>query len=392
MFGLISKQQRFKARRTTKFFLFALLIVIVAGMLTACGDPATATSSPVGTGPTGTPGVSATPADPTPTNATQSPIATATPVKTSIPAATATSGSNQSGYNPVIRFSASSLKIGDSLTVSGGGYPVNSKISVLVTTTSIEASEIFGNTTTDGSGNFSAKITLNLSAEQVAASKGRVGIAVTTPNFAVSASAPVTVVIPAPAYSPVLKASATTVRIGTEVTLDGSGYPANLPLILGGGVQNTNETYGNVTTDGQGKFSKTVKLPESVTLGLYFIYATSSDFKYQAKVELNVLPATFQNAPELRVLGINPVIKIGSEFTLSGKGYPANTEIAINGGVQNPVVDFGTVKTDAQGNFTKLLKLGQGGLIAGPFFIYASTPDFKHQAHLNLTLTAAGVQ
>lgn len=390
MFGSITNAKKsIKARLTAQFLLFALLALTVAAMLTACGDPV---SPAAPAGPVSTSAVTVAPSITAQITPTRIPD-TATPV-ISKPPATATPGSNQGSptYNPVIQFSASNIKMGDSLTVSGSGYPAKAKLNVILTTSGLDAGTVAGTVITDGNGGFSTKIAVNLSEKQVALNNGRVVVAVATQDKAVAASAPVTVKVNDPVLTPDLQASATSVKAGSEVTLSGANYPANTALQIVGGVQNPNDNYGAVTTNAQGKFSKTVTIPQNTIAGIYFIYASTGDFQHQAKVAFTILAAAPQPAPELHFAGIvgpGATIKIGSQVTISGSGYPANAELVMNGGVQNPVADFGTVKTDAQGRFTKVLTLDQSGLTPGLFFIYASTPDFQHQAKLTLTLSAS---
>src|SRR5437868_4884223 len=80
------------------------------------------TTSVAGATPTTTASTPPTPAaSPSPAPATrpvETPTATATPVKT---------------FKPVIWFSSATLKIGDTLTVSGSGYPANTNLQILLT-------------------------------------------------------------------------------------------------------------------------------------------------------------------------------------------------------------------------------------------------------------------
>ncbi|HEX2910657.1 MAG TPA: hypothetical protein VH186_07600 [Chloroflexia bacterium] len=373
-----------------KALTVGLMVVIMALLLVACGEGTETVTTP-GNAASSTPTATNEPAttaaaDPTTAEPPTQVATTTQPATAGNPATQPPSGNNptpittkasEPSYKPVIRFSSNTVKIGDGLVVSGSGYPAGAKLEVSLIVQNGALVGPYATTKVDSKGNFSSEVKLVSVAGGKTLTAGRVVLRVSTQDNKVAASAPLTLVAPAPAYNPTLGASILSVKLGQEITLLGSGYPANLELDIVGGVQNPNDRYGKVKTDAQGKFSRKVTLPQqNIFPGSYFIYASSADFKYQAKVELNV---------QAGLLISSATVKIGEEVTLNGSAFPPNTELKIVGGVQNPIA-LDTVKTDAQGNFTKTVKLNQAGLQPGLFHISATTVDFKYQSTVDLTL------
>ena len=401
------KDENRKSRLTTKVMLLGLAALMLGLLLVACGESpvsgvpgasTTATAGPTSTTGQPTAGVPTTnqPATIIPTS-TSVPAATATPVSTTAPVPTAIQTpqsapvpttqpaptQEQPAYNPVIRFSAATLKIGDSLTVTGNGYPGKARLDILLSVPNVGLFGPYANPVVDSNGNFTATVKLASYPDGAPLPEGRIVIKVSTADGKYGASSPVTLIAPQAVYNPALGAAPQTkVKLGGGLTLNGSGYPANLTLKVVGGVQNPNEQYGSVKTDANGRFSLAIKLPKTgIVPGLYFIYASSEDYKYQAKVQLDVQPAA---SPVLEASSLE--VRPGQELTLSGSGYPPDLVLDVNGGVQNPNEQYGNVKTDAQGSFQFKVKLPAQGLTQGIYFIYASSTDFVYQANVKLTI------
>jgi hypothetical protein len=83
-------------------------------------------------------------------------------------------------------------------------------------------------------------------------------------------------------------------------------------------------------------------------------------------------------------------VKIGGQVTLTGSGYPARTEIEVNGGVQNPALKYGKIKTDSQGKFSFTINLDVVSYLPGPFTFEAGTPDRSLGAIVTVTLLSDG--
>lgn len=291
-----------KSRLRTKIFLLGLATVMLGLLLVGCGESqvttgpgasTTATAAPT----TGQPAPTTTNA-PAPTSGTVTPVSTTAPVPTATrqpqptPARTTQPAATRSvpASNPVIRFSAATLNVGDSLTVSGSGFPAKASLAIMLSVPDVGLYGPYANPVTDADGAFTATVKLAVFPNGKPLPAGRIVLKVSTSDAKYGASAPVTLTVPQAVYKPALDAAPQTkVKLGGNLTLNGSGYPANLTLQVVGGVQNPNDQYGSVKTDAQGRFSLAVRLPTTgIVPGLYFIYASSADFVYQANVALTL--------------------------------------------------------------------------------------------------------
>lgn len=240
--------------RLNRIGLPLLVFVVLSILLTACDGgsnvplipgntdgnlislPTTPTSGPVSfspgadlTGATPTPSPATTPtSNPATTNAptsnsatagipTASPIVANTPTPqvvsqppTASPAATKPGETNATAtaqpameapasgapedYKPIIWFSASTLKPGDTLTVSGNGYPPNTELNVALGLNSAAPLGSYAKPKTDDKGRFSAQLKLDKDISGSPLTPGRLVVAVSTPDQKIAAGAPVTLV------------------------------------------------------------------------------------------------------------------------------------------------------------------------------------------------------
>jgi hypothetical protein len=201
------------------------------------------------------------------------------------------------GYKPTIAFSAAMVEIGQNLTITGKGYPVNQKVYVLVGDGIQEWNAQTANGTTDASGNFAVTLKLDVDTYKRPLSAGQVLIQGTTTTAIngsrVAASARLTLVAPKtqpPAAKPELKVSEP-VTVGEQLSLNGTGYPPNRELrILGGYNPDGGGAFffGTAQTDANGNFSYRLQfvLPDGGTVqpGAFVFVAKSSDERYSARV------------------------------------------------------------------------------------------------------------
>ena len=116
--------------------------------------------------------------------------------------------------------------------------------------------------------------------------------------------------------------------------------------------------------------------------------ATTSATTAVATTAAATSKASTQYKPVLKASTLQ--VKIGGQVTLTGSSYPANIELEVNGGVQNPALKYGKVKTDAQGKFTFPLNLDVVSYLPGPFTFEAATPDRSLGAIVTVTLLSDG--
>lgn len=185
------------------FFLLSLMLVSLFILLTAC-DGRNSTAVPTAT-------VAATPTQPAATSAASTQAATAAPVAPATTAAPVspttlpTAPVGQTGSistlteptataavygRPAISFSPELARIGDSVEISGTGYPATTRLNILIATADYKTLKTYDTVLTDADGNFKTVLKLEGEAQGSYLTPGKLEIAVTTPDGRVGASAP----------------------------------------------------------------------------------------------------------------------------------------------------------------------------------------------------------
>ncbi|MGH2441787.1 MAG: hypothetical protein ACRDFX_01320 [Chloroflexota bacterium] len=152
--------------------------------------------------------------------------------------------------------------------------------------------------------------------------------------------------------------SAGTVRPGTNVTVHGSGFPANstvhltLPISRSGA---TSETLTQDTgTDGSGAFTANISLPTDVHVGQYTVTATDTTggFHASARVSVSVHPS----------IHVQQYYRFpGQVITVTGSNFGSGTRVVVaatfsirNGGNRRVAV---AVRTNGNGDYTAHLRI-----------------------------------
>lgn len=219
--GITKLSQSLKLNR---LLLLPLLILGLSLLLAACGEgdlksdqgaifpaPVTATST-ASANPTATPAPVTTKSaentgTPPATQPAENPAATPATQPAENPAATPTPTAPD--YKPVIWFSASTLKIGDTLTVSGNGYPPNTKLNVALGFGDGLPDGSYATPLTNNKGSFTASVKLDQAQGGNVFKPGRVVVAVSTADQTIAAGAPITLTSAAPTATPTKPASPT---------------------------------------------------------------------------------------------------------------------------------------------------------------------------------------
>jgi hypothetical protein len=170
---------------------------------------------------------------------------------------------------------------------------------------------------------------------------------------------------------PIIRFSANPVKIGDKLTVSGRGYQAYQKFavyIFNPATKSNNEpkeVYAVGTTDAQGSFivdmdtlSGTINITGSVMVQVETASPTGSDSTILASTSLNVIENKELTAASKGVIeASSSSMKYNSEVTINGHNFPPNTQFKIMGGIQNPGMNHGTVKTDANGNFSTKAKM-----------------------------------
>jgi hypothetical protein len=277
----------YRPKIAPKVFLFLIIAGLVGLLLAGCG------ANP----PTQLP--------PTVNPATPNLAATATPTGIAATTRPADGGNTPTApapsYKPIIRFSAQTIELGGTLTVSGSGYPPNQKVYILVGEGIQEWSADTTARTTDASGNFSVSLKLEADTYNRPLQAGQVLIQATTSTsadgvrYAAGAKVNLNVMPPKPpAYQPLLRVT-TPAQVGTEVSLSGSGYPPDVDLQLlggynpdGGGAVLVN----SVRTDANGTFVKKLRLVgndgTNLKSGTFVIVARTANLQVSTSLVINL--------------------------------------------------------------------------------------------------------
>lgn len=216
--------------------------------------------------------------------------------------------------NPSIDISPSSGTAGTQVNVSGGGFPANSRVMVNLGTLDEQigqgAEEVYASTTTDRFGNYSMSFRMpTMWPDGSTVESGRIVVLVANSDYSVVASGtfdysapagtptttPTATATPGPTATPTRaphgSVSPTSGGAGTRVTVTGGGFPANRSIGAylgefdgGGGFADDAERYASATTDENGNFSISFRLPEEwpdgddIESGRILIIVATDDF------------------------------------------------------------------------------------------------------------------
>ena len=168
---------------------------------------------------------------------------------------------------------------------------------------------------------------------------GKLVLLVATPGFGVSAGADFDYLKPQPtvAPNPYARVNPSSGGAGTQVTVQGGGFPANtaLNLFLGGVVTasaaNAAPPVASTVSDGNGNFTVSFSMPSTwpdgqpITSGKLVILVATSNFGVETSATFDY----FTSAPNPAV-SLNPTSGgAGTIVAVSGSGFPANVNVGI---------------------------------------------------------------
>ena len=131
--------------------------------------------------------------------------------------------------------------------------------------------------------------------------------------------------------------------VGTDVRIDGTGYGTQETIQVRYDGNPVAIKAGDTLTDSSGGFQGTIAIPTS-TAGIHAISVTGSSSGTQAEAPFTVKP----------VITINPVEgTIGSQVTVTGKGFQANSNILI----KFNTIGVATATSDANGSFSSIFNV-----------------------------------
>ncbi|HIO06858.1 TPA: hypothetical protein EYN09_08050, partial [Candidatus Poribacteria bacterium] len=226
------------------------------------------------------------------------------------------------------------ISVGQSITLEGNGWGTNEKLIVTVSEfNSANVSEELDRLTTDANGVFSHSL--------VMLSLGGTGVfKLTISGSAATSSEPQTVLsrgtsllswsLQGSTDYPIILIQQNSGQVGDTITAKATTNPVAGDLLFG----NTVVTVDSSTTDGNGNFDITFKVPEKPT-GTHLIKYNKSEVPYAVGSKItNILP--------------NSDVTINQVVTVEGKGYPAKSRIE----VKFDSIVVATVISNSSGTFS----------------------------------------
>lgn len=219
---------------------------------------------------------------------------------------------------PAIKLQPTSVRPGQTVTVTGQGFPVSSQVVVSVTIprTTNAAPTVTQIVTSTASGTFTAQ--LPLGADVI---PGTYTVTARSATSNVSASSTLTV-----AANPTLAVQPATALPGQSVTVTGNGFVAGTPVTIAavlilttGGTQTVSATATPATT---GSFTAALTIPANAASGPATITATQG--QQTVTTGLTVGLAQFH-------ISVTPSSAIpGSSITVQGDGFPSGDRVSVS--------------------------------------------------------------
>lgn len=179
------------------YFALSVMLLSLFVLLTACTDRKATTVAPTSTAgapPTATQNVPMmSPALQTATAApTQPPFANAQPVTAGNTTLPGEDYANQEAIanGPALSLSPAIIEIGQSVEISGTGYPANTRLNIRLASTGLGMDSIYASVITDPTGAFTTTLTLENPSKTTFLTPGKVEFLVTTPDNRIGASVP----------------------------------------------------------------------------------------------------------------------------------------------------------------------------------------------------------
>ena len=321
--------------------------------------------------------------------------------------------------HPFADANPSSGPIGTVVTVSYGGFPPNTAVTLLlgayVRAAQADAATpaVYASGTSDRFGNGSLDFPLPSTwSDGSAVEPGKLALLVVTANFGVSAATAFDVQEPYPtaAPNPYVDVRPASGGSGTQVTVRGGGFPANqvVNLYLAGVVRSsaalTAPPIGTQTADSNGNFTATFAMPatwadgSAIPTGKMIVLAATVDFAVQSAASFD-----FFVTPPNPSIALSPTSGgAGTWVTAAGGGFPANAPVALYLATLDTAVGKGSVRqyvsgmTDDSGRYTLAFSMPStwpdGDTVTqNEIVVTVALPDFSVSASSVFAYLAAGL-
>ncbi len=307
------------------------------------------------------------------------------------------------------------------VTLSGGGFPPNTRINAhlarVVSAASNGEPETYGSTTTDAQGNFSFAITIprQWRGTDDDIDTGTLMVLVATDNFTVQASDSFDYFVDIP--RPTINLSPAAGGAGTAIIVRGDGFPADTPISLylgafgeqiGGGDE---QRYASTVTDRRGRYEFAFTLPATwpdgspIAQERLVVLVANDNLSVQASESLTYVlpspppatatplpPATPTTVPQPRLSLAPAGGGAGTLVQATGNGFPAGTALTLylasfegEGESDEDYQQYAAGTADSNGNyslaFTMPTEWPNGERISsGRLLVVVATNGFAEQA------------
>jgi hypothetical protein len=330
--------------------------------------------------------------------------------------------------NPYARINPSSGGAGTVVTVQGGGFPANTVLNLflggVVTASAANAAPPVASTVSDVNGNFVATFTMpSVWPDGQPITSGKLVVLVATANFGVETSA--TFDYFTVAANPAVTLSPTAGVAGTIVTVNGSGFPANVNVgiylaALDASVATGDPIrYAAGRTDANGRATLSITMPSNWPNGApiaqdkVVVTMARTDFSVSASAVFNYLspgptwtptplPTATTTPPATATAVPNPSANLtprsggaGTVVTITGGGFPGNSTIYAHlaplggsGGSGNEYANYAIVATTPTGEYTMIFAMpavwpNGTPIETGRIAILIATADFSRQTSVS---------
>ncbi len=308
------------------------------------------------------------------------------------------------------------------VTIYGGGFPANTRVGVYlaeVAAANLSSSgpKRYVSTTTDANGNYSMRWTIpNEWDNGETIQDGKLVIVVATDSFSVQASATFDYFTSVP--NPSIRLAPTSGGAGTQVTVNGGGFPANIPVyarlgVFGEQIGTDNaQLYASTTTDRNGNYSMSFAMPAAwsngspITADKLIILVGTQDYSIAVSAVFNYTPSATPVGTATATPIATPVAPVQNPsaslapgtggantlVTVTGGGFPTNVTVNVYlAGFDGDVNRFGTPEryttgnTDASGNYRLVFTMPEDwpngdSIDSGRILVIVATNDFTTQA------------
>ncbi len=340
--------------------------------------------------------------------------ATATSTPTSTPTRTPVAPPNP--YADVV---PSSGAAGTQATVSGGGFPANTRVNLYlgglarVASAEADAAHVYATTVTDRTGGYSMTFTVpERWQDGTPLEPGRLVLLVATASFDIEASAVFEYRAPSPtqAPDPYAQVVPSSGGPGTQVTVSGGGFAANRNVFvhLAGLVSasaldaSAPHVYAAGRTDANGNYSMAFSMPETwpdgrkIETGKLMVVVATADMGTRESATFDYFVEAYTPSIDIRPGQADP----GTNMTVSGGGFPAMTTVNLYLGALDRQIGgegeyvYATTVTDRNGNYSMAFRAPATWPDGSPItedrlVALAATRDFSVQISATFRYTPA---